>query len=164
MSRLGKKVTRPRRLKQIKAGHARPRRTEILSDDAVLRDEDVIENARSAVLVSRNSYIKRTPLVEFAAQYARPARFDDDDGRRDPHSFSETQDELRDLLKDLFLVCVACVCVCVCHKMGLARVGRAAAAAEARAFGRVFHTHTKGERMRESLIKSLSPQRHVPCV
>ena len=53
----------------IKKAYPTPRRSEIVFDgDAELRDEDVIENARSAVLVAREGYVKRTSLEEFGAQ------------------------------------------------------------------------------------------------
>ncbi|KAH8055624.1 DNA topoisomerase type II [Aureococcus anophagefferens] len=53
----------------IKKAYPTPRRSEIVFDgDAELRDEDVIENARSAVLVARDGYVKRTSLEEFGAQ------------------------------------------------------------------------------------------------
>ena len=53
----------------IRKAHAAPRRSEIVYDgEAELREEDVIENARSAVLVARDGYVKRTSLEEFGAQ------------------------------------------------------------------------------------------------
>lgn len=57
-------------LKAIKANFAKPRRTQIDDDEsaAALKDEDVIANSRSAVLVARAGYIKRVPLGEFSAQ------------------------------------------------------------------------------------------------
>ncbi|KAJ8601537.1 hypothetical protein CTAYLR_008016 [Chrysophaeum taylorii] len=58
-----------REVEAVKAEFSRPRRTEIVAD-AILgaREEDVIENSRSAILVSRDGYIKRVPLDEFRAQ------------------------------------------------------------------------------------------------
>ena len=53
----------------IRKAHGSPRRSEIVYDgEAELREEDVIENARSAVLVARDGYVKRTSLEEFGAQ------------------------------------------------------------------------------------------------
>lgn len=57
-------------LKELKLKHATPRRTTIVEDDTLgdVREEDLIENARSAVLVGRGGYIKRMVLDEFGAQ------------------------------------------------------------------------------------------------
>jgi len=57
-------------VRAIKVNHATPRRTMIQFNDesATVREEDLIENARSAVVVGRNGYVKRIPLAEFASQ------------------------------------------------------------------------------------------------
>mmetsp|Transcript_33469 Transcript_33469/g.106872 ORF Transcript_33469/g.106872 Transcript_33469/m.106872 type:complete len:921 (-) Transcript_33469:127-2889(-) len=55
----------------VKKDHGKPRRTVIDGQgEAALdvRDEDLIPNARSAILVGRNGYVKRIPLVEFSSQ------------------------------------------------------------------------------------------------
>lgn len=56
-------------VKSVKSQFATPRRSQIITDgDTVIREEDLIQNDKSAVIVSRGGYVKRTPLSEFGAQ------------------------------------------------------------------------------------------------
>lgn len=55
-------------LQDVKKRFATPRRTQLIEEEQEFSEEDVVENDRSAVLVSRGNYVKRTSLKEFAAQ------------------------------------------------------------------------------------------------
>jgi len=45
-----------------------PRRTKIIRDDGDLEDEDLVQNSRSVIVVTRGGYIKRMPLQTFENQ------------------------------------------------------------------------------------------------
>ena len=53
---------------QLKAAHATPRRTEIVSDEGEIGDVDLIANEQSVVLLTEQGYIKRMPVSDFAQQ------------------------------------------------------------------------------------------------
>jgi DNA gyrase subunit A len=56
---------------EIKAKHSQPRRSVIWSDDeepAEFKDEDLLANDRSVIIVTASGYVKRIPILEFEAQ------------------------------------------------------------------------------------------------
>ncbi|MFB2531823.1 DNA gyrase subunit A [Paracoccus sp. p3-h83] len=55
-------------LREVRAAHAVPRRTEIVEWAGDLDDEDLIEREDMVVTITSGGYIKRTPLAEFRAQ------------------------------------------------------------------------------------------------
>ncbi|ETD01724.1 DNA gyrase subunit A [Rhodobacter capsulatus R121] len=55
-------------LREVRAAHAVPRRTEIVDWAGDLDDEDLIEREDMVVTITSGGYIKRTPLAEFRAQ------------------------------------------------------------------------------------------------
>lgn len=55
-------------LREVRAAHAVPRRTEIVDWAGDLDDEDLIEREEMVVTITSGGYIKRTPLAEFRAQ------------------------------------------------------------------------------------------------
>ena len=55
-------------VKQIKAVHATPRRTEIIHGEGELLDRDLIANEQAVILLTEQGYIKRMPVNTFGAQ------------------------------------------------------------------------------------------------
>ncbi|MGK7873405.1 MAG: DNA topoisomerase (ATP-hydrolyzing) subunit A [Xenococcaceae cyanobacterium] len=55
-------------VKQLKATHATPRRTEIIQGEGELLDTDLIANDQAVILLTEQGYIKRMPVSTFGAQ------------------------------------------------------------------------------------------------
>jgi len=58
-----------REFKEMKKKYSEPRKTEILSDETGEVDEqDMIPNSRSVIVITKNNYMKRMPLITFSNQ------------------------------------------------------------------------------------------------
>jgi DNA gyrase subunit A len=55
-------------LKEVRAAHATPRRTEIIEAEGDMEDEDLIQREDMVVTVSHAGYVKRVPLATYRAQ------------------------------------------------------------------------------------------------
>jgi len=53
----------------LKNKYAVPRRSVILPEEGEIKDESLIENAQSVIMVTANGYIKRMPLEQFGSQH-----------------------------------------------------------------------------------------------